>query len=45
MNRHQNSEGQECKPGLIKGKALMGGGGQMKKVKKVNMIDALSIQV
>jgi hypothetical protein len=34
MNRHLNNEGQECKTSHIKGRALIGGRGQMKKVKK-----------
>jgi hypothetical protein len=42
MNRHQNNERQECKTGHTKGRALMGGGGQ---TKKLNMVDVLSIQV
>jgi hypothetical protein len=44
MNRHLNNEVQECKTGHMKVRALRGVRKQMI-VKKVNMVDVLSIQV
>jgi hypothetical protein len=35
----------ECKTGHAKGKALMGVGGGVKKVKERNMVDILSVQI
>jgi hypothetical protein len=34
MNRHLNSERQECNTGHLKGRELLGSGGYMKRVKE-----------
>jgi hypothetical protein len=44
MNRYINNEGQEWKTGHTKERALTSGWSQKKEVKKVNMVDTLSIQ-
>jgi hypothetical protein len=43
MNRHLNNEGQEWETGHTKRRVLMRKGGSKKEVKKVNMVDVLSI--
>jgi hypothetical protein len=44
MNKHLNKEGQEWKIDHTKGKALMGEEELKMEVKKVNMVDELSIK-
>jgi hypothetical protein len=34
MNRHLNSEGLECNTGHVRGSVIVGGGGEMKRVKE-----------
>jgi hypothetical protein len=45
MNRHLNNEGQECKIGNVKDRSVVGRGGSMKKIKKVNVVEIFYIQV